>query len=328
MSHRIRVGVVRGGPSSEYEISLNTGAGVLSALRSHLADTHQARDIFIDRQGNWHIDGVLVEPATIPSKVDVVFNALHGQYGEDGEIQSLFETYGLPFTGSGSLGSAIGMNKILTKKILADHGIKVPFGMEVPSARVREDAGKAAQELFHSVLLPAVVKPAASGSSVGVTIVRAYGDLENALQAAARHSESVLIEEFIPGVEATCGVVECFRDQELYALPPIEIRPKTAFFDYTAKYAGQSEKIVPATFSQEIKKELEELARSVHRLLGLRHYSRSDFILHPRRGVYVLEVNTLPGFTEESLMPKALRSVGGNFHELVGHLIALALRRN
>jgi D-alanine-D-alanine ligase len=173
-------------------------------------------------------------------------------------------------------------------------------------------------------MLPAIVKPASSGSSVGISIVRDHPELLTALIEAAKHGHSILIEELIPGIEATCGVIEGFRGEELYALPPIEIRSKNSFFDYEAKYQGKSEEIVPATFSDKLKRQIEELSKKIHRALGLRHYSRSDFIIHPRRGIYFLEVNTLPGLTEESLMPKALKAVGSDLSQLAGHLIALA----
>ena len=160
---------------------------------------------------------------------------------------------------------------------------------------------------------------------LGIAIARDHAGLLAAFSEAATHGHSILIEEFIPGIEATCGVIEGFRGQELYALPPIEIRSKNAFFDFEAKYQGESEEIVPATFSDKLKREIEELARKLHRALGLRHYSRSDFIIHPRRGIYFLEVNTLPGLTEESLMPKALKAVGSSLPEFSDHLIKLAL---
>ncbi|OHA16924.1 MAG: hypothetical protein A3C79_01190 [Candidatus Taylorbacteria bacterium RIFCSPHIGHO2_02_FULL_45_28] len=323
--YKLRVGVIRGGPSREYEVSLDSGASVLSSLREHFEQDYQSRDVFIDRQGNWHIDGIPISPNDISTKADVVFNALHGTYGEDGKVQAFLESHGIPFTGSGSLGSAVGMNKILSKKVFADHDIKSPYWKEVSSDSVRVNVEAVARELFNTFILPAVVKPNASGSSVGVSIVKTFADLIPALNIAAEHGEIILIEEFIPGVEATCGVIEGFRGQALYALPPIEIRPMTAFFDYEAKYQGKSQEIVPATFSEKIKKSLEELAGKIHRALGLRHYSRSDFIIHPRRGIYVLEVNTLPGLTAESLVPKALRAIGSDVHELVGHLVELSL---
>ena len=171
------------------------------------------------------------------------------------------------------------------------------------------------------------MKPNTSGSSIGVSLVKAYTDLAKALTEAARYGDSVLIEEFIPGIEATCGVIEGFRGQELYALPPIEIRSKNALFDFEAKYAGKSEKIVPSTFVDTIKESIQELSKKIHNALGLRHYSRSDFIVHPRRGIYVLETNTLPGLTYACPMPKAMRAVGSDTHELVDHVIGLAMKR-
>lgn len=325
--HKPRIGVLRGGPSNEYDVSLNSGAAVLSALYEKLGHLYHARDILIDKKGTWHMDGIPFSPEDISTKIDVAFNALHGAYGEDGKVQAFLETHGMPFTGSGALASAVGMNKIISKKIFADHGIKSPYWIEVPSESVWSNNDSLSKEIFTTFIFPAVVKPASSGSSVGVSIVRTHPELFNALLLAAEHGDTIMIEEFVPGVEATCGVIEGFRGHELYALPPVEIRPHTGFFDYQAKYEGKSHEIVPATFSEGLKKDLEALATKVHQALGLRHYSRSDFIIHPRRGIYVLETNTLPGLTQESLVPKALRAVGSDVHELVDHLIHLALHR-
>ena len=327
MFHLPRIGILRGGPSNEYEVSLLSGATVLKTLRNNFADQYTPHDIFIDRSGIWHFDGIETAPHNISHRIDLAWNALHGNYGEDGKIQSFLETHGIPFTGSGSLSSAVGMNKVLSKKVFKDHGIKSPYFREFNSEDIALNLEGIVKNLFESFLLPAIVKPVSSGSSVGVYLIRSYDQLPEALREAAMHSDTVMIEEFIPGVEASCGVVEGFRGQELYALPPIEIRPDSHFFDYEAKYAGKSREIVPATFPDDIKQAIEELAKSIHRVLGLKHYSRSDFIVHPRRGVYALEVNTLPGLTEESLMPKALRAVGSDTHELVGHVIGLVLGR-
>lgn len=324
MNHRTRVGVLRGGPSTEYEVSINSGAAVLDALRKHHENRLQARDIFIDRSGVWHIDGMQTTPEQTMNSIDVVFNALHGSYGEDGKVQSFLEHHGKPFTGSGSLASAIGMNKILSKKAFKDNSIKTPSHREYTSEYISKNQETLAKELFESILLPAIIKPCSSGSSIGVTIVRSYSDILGALNEASKHSPIVMIEEFIPGIEATCGVIESFRGQDLYALPPIEIRHNSGFFDYNAKYSGQSKEIVPATFADKFKSVIEETSKKVHKSLGLRHYSRSDFIIHPKRGIYVLEVNTLPGLTENSLLPKALRAVGSDTHEFVSHIIELS----
>lgn len=324
---KIKVGVLRGGPSSEYDISLATGANVLKALRDKLAHKYEARDILVDKKGVWHADGLRGNPEELIRCFDVAFLAFHGTYGEDGKVQEFLESHHKPFTGSGSLGSALGMNKTLAKDVFRKHGIKVALDRVIKSADILSlDAVSIASELFRTFPMPAVIKPASAGSSVGVSIVHKLSDIVAALNNAAQYSDTVLVEEFIAGREATVGVIDGFRNEELYALPVVEIRPKTAFFDYEAKYEGKSEEIVPATFAHKVKQELSELARKVHRVLGLRHYSRSDFIIHPTRGIYVLEVNTLPGLTNESLVPKSLRAVGSDTHELIDHLIQSALR--
>lgn len=325
MSHRIRVGVIRGGPSNEYEVSLDSGAAVLSALRDRLEDRYDPVDVFIDRNGAWHILGREIAPENSRQHFDIAWNALHGAYGEDGKIQSFLEAHGIPFTGSGSLSSAVGMNKALTKKILKDQGIKSPYWKEARREDIEMDIDAAVEDLFTTFLLPAIIKPAQSGSSIGVSMVRNKRDIGPALEEAMRHGDHILVEEYIPGREATCGVIDGFRGQELYTLPVTEIRSKNPIFDYKAKYAGESEEIVPGRFSRETKAAIEDLARSVHRLLRLKHYSRTDFIIHPRRGIYVLETNTLPGLTEESLVPKALRSIGSDLDELVDHVIKTEL---
>ena len=255
-----------------------------------------------------------------------VANALHGAYGEDGKIQGFLEMHSVPYTGSESLASAVGMNKTMTNQVLARHGIKIPLSREIPSVDIRQNPEALAREIFTSFPIPAVIKPVSGGSSHGVSIVRRHADVAPALLKAAEHDRAVLIQEFISGIEATCGIIENFRNEPLYALPPIEIRPDAEFFDFDAKYKGKSKEIVPATFSHQLKKDLETLSRTVHSALGLRHYSRSDFIIHPRRGIYFLEVNTLPGLTNESLIPKALRAVGGTLHQFADHLIKLAIK--
>ncbi len=323
---KIRVGIIRGGPSSEYEVSIKTGGAIMSALRDHDSETYHPIDIFIDQKGTWHINGIAIKPEQALHRVDVIFNALHGTYGEDGKVQAFLEMHRIPFTGSGALASAVGMNKTMTNQILARHGIKIPLSREILSVDIRQNPEAISRELFTTFPIPAVIKPVSGGSSHGVSIVRKHTDIAPALLKAAEQDRAVQVQEFISGIEATCGIIENFRNEPLYALPPIEIRPETEFFDYDAKYKGKSKEIVPATFSHELKKDLEMLSRTVHSALGLRHYSRSDFIIHPRRGIYFLEVNTLPGLTEESLMPKALRAVGSTLHQLADHLIRLALK--
>ncbi len=322
--HKTRVAVLRGGLSNEYEVSLNTGATVLSNLPE---DIYELQDIFISKDGIWHKNGIAKDIENILSNTDVVFNALHGQYGEDGKLAHILERHKIPFTGSGSFASAIGMNKILTKNIFRENNIKTPqFKVIESKETVSIDLLK---ELFRSFTLPFIVKSASSGSSVVVYIVKDFYSFEKAINDAFTHSDSVLIEEYIKGIEATVGVIDKYRDKEIYVLPPIEIRPiNSSFFDYDAKYTdGMTEEIVPSTFSSETKSELENLAKEIHKLLGLRHYSRIDFIVTPKRGIFALEANTLPGLTQTSLIPKALHAVGGSLREFLHHIIQLALER-
>lgn len=323
-SRKIRVAVLRGGPSSEYEVSLKSGGEVLKSL----PEKYEGIDVFISKDGVWHVHGIQRSPTDALKHVDVAFLALHGQYGEDGKVQRILDHIGIPYTGSEAFASALAMNKHHTKGALKRFGDKIKLAAH--KMFTRDDVAKlGVHEIFRLSPHPAAVKPASAGSSVGIAIVRNFFELEEALAKALEHSDAVIIEEFVEGREATCGVLEGFRGERLYALPTVEIVPKksSAFFDYEAKYGGESLEVCPGNFDEATKRAIEEAARAAHQALGLRHYSRSDFIVHPKRGVYFLEVNTLPGLTPESLLPKSVRAVGASFPEFLDHVINLALDR-
>ena len=322
LSPSLRIGVLRGGPSSEYDVSLKTGANVLK----HLSATHRPIDIFITKDGKWHMNGVERSPERILKNVDVIFNALHGSYGEDGGVQEVLDCLGVPYTGSGKMESAIAMNKWMTKERAILAGIKTPISTLV---RQTDSLTDKAKEIFYSIPYPLIVKPASGGSSLGLHKVSTSGELLSALESVLSEHGSALVEEYIKGKEGTCGVIENFRGQKIYSLPPVEIiSPAGKMFDYDSKYNGESKEICPGNFSEKEKKEIERVAKLIHDKLGLRHYSRSDFIVSPRRGVYFLETNTLPGLTEESLMPKSLKAVGIEMKEFLGHLLHLAIHRS
>ncbi|MEK7176458.1 MAG: D-alanine--D-alanine ligase [Patescibacteria group bacterium] len=318
------VGVLRGGPSSEYEVSLQTGASVLKNLNR---EKFESRDIFIAKDGAWHMDGFQRSQDYILHRVDVAFNALHGEYGEDGKVQRILEHFGVPFTGSRSLPSAIAMNKVLTKNFIAHLPLKISQHIVIENSEANLE--KKIMEVWRTFIQPSVVKPMALGSSVGVGIARDFPTFRALILAALEKSDSALVEEYIQGREATCGVVENFRGEEIYQLLPVEIIPPAdkEFFDYQAKYSGISREICPGNFSLEEKATIQQAAALVHRILGLGHYSRSDFIVSPKRGIYFLEVNTLPGLTNESLLPKSLAAVGCSLSDFLEHLITLALSR-
>ncbi|MEK7607444.1 MAG: D-alanine--D-alanine ligase [Patescibacteria group bacterium] len=322
-AHKTRVAVLRGGPSSEYEVSLKSGETVLKNLPAK----YEPIDVFISRVGAWHVGGVEKKPAEILKHIDVAFVALHGQYGEDGKVQRILEHIGIPFTGSKSFASALAMNKHLTKNALSHLKDKIKFAAHKVFTR-DEIKQIGVNEIFRIIPHPSIVKPLSAGSSVGITIVKTFFDLESALKKALEHSDSVIIEEFIEGREVTCGVVDNFRGQKTYSLFPIEIIPKEDFYDYHAKYISEDTRyICPTKFDESIKQTIQEVSKAIHEHLGLRHYSRSDFIVHPKRGVYFLEVNTLPGMTSHSLIPKAGDAGGFPLSEFFDHVLTLAIAR-
>ena len=330
----IKVGVIRGGVSPEYNVSLKTGANVLSHLRGDiLGKKYKAVDIFIDREGVWHINGVPTEISNLSHKVDVIFNALHGDYGEDGKVQQELEQWGIPYTGSGPLASAIGYNKLLSKEAFARLGINTPKHILFPAYLEDMDGPKSeyAQKKAHEVLRqlppPWIVKPLTGGSSMGMHVCKTFDDLIFAFNTGVNEKVSVLVEELIEGKEATVSVLDKFRNKKVYALPPIEIRisKDKKFFDYESKYTGVSQKICPANFTSEEKRELERLAELIHSGMNLSNYSKSDFIVHPRKGIYALEVNTLPGLTNECPTLQALYAVGSSMPEFLDHILKLTI---
>ena len=312
------VGVIRGGISGEYDVSLQTGGAVLR----NLPKRYKAIDIVIDKNGVWHRSGIAHAPEKALLHIDVVFNALHGYYGEDGKLQKFLYHLQIPYTGSGAVPSAMGMHKMMAKNVFTQQGMKTPYAMVL---KRNGPWSREAVKVYRSVPHPSVVKPISGGSSLGTRVVNDFHELLDALNHAFHYSESVIVEEYISGREATCGVLDHFRGEEHYALPPVEIIPPTGrFFDYEVKYNGSTREICPSFFSEKEKAEIMRCAILAHKALGLRHYSRSDFIISSR-GVHILEVNTLPGLTEESLLPKACTAVGCHFSDFLDHTIQLAL---
>ncbi len=322
---------MRGGTSDEYKVSIKTGANVLAHL---LADKYKGVDILVTKDRTWHIGGIPKTTDEILVSVDVIFNALHGGYGEDGRLSRRLEELGIPYTGSEALPSAMAMNKPMANDIFRRAGMKTPPGFMIEDYRdstvvgeIYEKIQELAHKIFRSISPPWVLKPARGGSSINIFIAKNFNELINALTQLFSYGGDLVVEQYIKGKEATVGVIKGFRNEKFYPLMPIEIRPHNrVFFDYDAKYNGASDEIIPGNFTRAEKEELERLAVLAHTALGLNDYSRSDFIVTPR-GIYILETNNLPGLTEESLIPKALEAAGSNMGELVDHLITLALER-
>ncbi len=318
MSEKITVAVLAGGNSAEREVSLESGKAVTSALRKKGFEV-------------WRFDPAknLADFIRSAKKIDVVFPALHGRGGEDGSIQGLLEFLGIPFVGSEMRGMLNSFDKIFAKQIFRKNKLPVArdFAASKFDSRVVEKAWKKLKK-------PVFVKPATEGSSFGTSIVSKQSELLPALKKAWKFGDDAIVEEFLNGVEISVGVLEKLEggsisspQSGLLALPPIEICPKRIFFDLYAKYNPKfCEEIVPARISSKLTREVQTFAKKAHRVLGLRHFSRTDFILQKNRA-YLLETNTLPGFTKNSLYPKEAQAAGIEFPELCEKLIRLALSR-
>lgn len=320
---KINVGVLRGGPSSEYEISLKTGENVIRHLSR---DKYRVFDLLLSKSGEWHIDGMASTPDKIFRSLDVVFNALHGEFGEDGRAQKIFDMYGISYTGSGNWASFMAMNKPLARETFREAGLRVPEGVVVKEG---DDLEEATYQIARKMAPSWVVKPAKRGSSIGISIAHDIDGLTKAIKYALTCDNVAIVEKHIAGREATCGVVESFRDEDYYTFPVVEIIPpnEANFFDYKVKYNGKTKEICPGRFDMKTKLTIQDMARRAHIALGCKNYSRSDFIV-ARDGVYLLETNTLPGLTAESLLPKAASAIGLEFPQLLDHLIELARQKN
>lgn len=326
---RLRVAILMGGRSSEREVSLWSGNRVARAL-----DPAKYEVIPIDCALREALLSLAREP------IDLAFIALHGRYGEDGKIQGMLEMLGIPYTGTGVLGSALAMHKAMAKKILRTEGVPTPPFVTLQGAeeierfllcfeeerRLSSAVGRWSLTVDCPTAdrfdLPAVVKPNEEGSTIGVTIVREPEQMAQAVRAAACHDSCVLIEQFVAGTEITAAVI---GNRQLKVLPLVEIVPQGGFYDYERKYTpGATEEIVPARISEVAAERARDLALRAHRALQCRGLSRTDLIVDGDE-VTVLEVNTIPGLTGTSLVPRAAEAAGISFEQLVECLIDLAL---
>jgi len=318
-----RLGILRGGLGSEYDISLKTGENVLNNLAQN--PDYELHDILITKDGTWHHRGLPVAPGDLPERVDLIFNALHGDFGEDGEVQNILDDINLPYTGVGRESALLTINKDKTKELLKDHGILTPYGLTLEVTNPDDDA--LAYEVFSRVSPPWVIKPVNKGSSVGVYQAFDFPNLRESIKKASRFSSRVLVEEFIRGREATCGLIEDFRNNKTYTLPVSEILKSKdqPIWNYEDKYSGATNIMCPATFLDEEKYQIQEIAKRASEVLGLRHYCRADFILSPR-GVYLLEINSLPDLSPNSTFVKSFESIGLEAPQFLDHIVKLASR--
>ncbi len=296
----LKVAVLMGGPSSEREVSLNTGNAMVEACKQNGFET-----IPIEFE-----EDILTHLSTLQN-ADVVLMALHGGIGENGRIQGMFESLGICFTGSDALSSAMCMDKHISKLLAEDVGIDTPKWRRI----------KKGNKINNVIGYPCVVKPNSEGSTVGLTIVDSEEELDAAVDLAFTYDDEILIEKYIAGKEITCSIVG--ND----VLPLIEIKPSHDLYDYECKYTkGLTEYICPTELNKEITESIQKTSLDVYKLLKCRHYGRVDFRLDNDGKHWFLELNTLPGMTDTSLVPKAAKAVGMSFKELIRSIIEQAFK--
>lgn len=304
-----RIGILMGGVSTEREISLKSGNAVYEALKQINLDVVEV---------NIATDSVEENINLIKSyHIDCAFLALHGHFGEDGQIQEILDTLNIPYTGSGVLASKLAMDKIASRRVLEVYNLPVPKYKVVERNSYNDN-----RQFKHSFSFPLVIKPAAHGSSIGLSIIDKEEEFKQAMDLAFGFDQRVIVEEYIFGRELTVGILDN------QALPVIEIIPKKRFFDYEAKYkAGMTDYQVPADLEEEISKKIQTAAIQAHKLLGCFGCSRVDIILNKAGIPFILELNSIPGFTPMSLLPKAARQSGIEFTQLCVKLIELAYEK-
>ncbi|NMP23750.1 D-alanine--D-alanine ligase family protein [Sulfobacillus harzensis] len=345
MNNKVRVIVMMGGPSSEHDVSMASGAEVFRALEA--TGRFQVEAVTISREGRWALaheaPKVLPKPGEASDRpmpreeaiqgiqllhdAEVVFLAFHGPFGEDGTLQGLLQSLSVPYTGSGPLASALAMNKAKAKELFRYHGLMTPRDLPLSSESIKASLENAVQAVEANVPYPVVVKPNLGGSSLGVSVAENHEELAAALAWASRFDADVLVEEKVSGRELTCAVLEEL-DGGVRALPVIEIVPKKGtFFDFASKYEdGGSDEICPADLTEDQSRVVQDVAIRAHQALGCRGFSRTDLFL-TSTGPIVLEVNTIPGMTPNSLLPKAARAAGISFPDLMAHLVDVAIKR-
>ena len=333
MDTKLKILLLVGGTSPEREVSKSTGKSVYTALINlgyqvvvidpayginqplEVENYFDEKD-FTEILNENYLDAVNLIAST---EFNVAFLALHGKYGEDGTIQSLLELKGIKYTGSKVLSSAIAMDKIMSKILFEEYQVSTPkwFHFKIREYTSEEIVKKIEQQFG----FPAVVKPNDQGSTVGLTICKSSEQIDEAIHNAFEYSDRIIVEEYIPGREITVAVIDDI------ALPVLEIKPKHGIYDYECKYtSGMSEYIVPADISADVTKSMQKIAVQACKALRCEVYARVDFRLSPDNKVYALEVNTLPGMTSLSLVPKMAKAVGISFEQLVEKIIDLSLK--
>lgn len=359
-----KIWILFGGESPEHYISILSAENVCLAIDKN---KYKLKPVWVSKNGLWHVPVFYFDNKTEPSyikeifekykkdqiaigglpdydvldaarlmindKIDSVFIAFHGEKGEDGVIQAFLESLKIKYTGSGVMASAVGMNKVITQKLLSADKLTVAKNISFSKIDFLSNRkSKILSGIVNKIKLPCVVKPSTLGSSIGISIIDKKDQLDKAISDAMNFCDEIMVEEFIKGVEVTCGVLEKKKENgeiETFALPPTEIVPKkNRFFDYESKYdSAMTDEITPARLPENTLSKIKKIAINVFKTIGCSGFARVDMIVSDKK-IYVVEINTIPGMTENSLLPKGAKAIGISFSELIDLLAQSAYLRD
>lgn len=323
ISKKLKVAVLMGGQSAEREVSLITGKAVFDNL-----DRKKYAPALVEmtKGGHFFVIGKKKKLLDLQNKdrklFDIIFIALHGSPGEDGGVQGMLESLNIKYTGSGVLASALAMNKVYSAQIYFANGLPYPEFIHFKKDGWKREAGKIIEDAINKIGFPLVIKPVDQGSAVGVSIIKSRDELKKTIDKTIKQFPWLMIQKFIKGQEATCGILE--KNGKILALPPTRILPNLGkFYNYKSKYSiGGSTHICPADFGDALNLQIQNLAVAAHKALGCKGMSRTDIFVDDDKKLYILETNTIPGMTPTSLFPEAAASAGLSFSKMLGLIIS------
>ena len=316
---KYKVAMLRGGNSDEYNISLKSG----EQFKKRIDELQNVTDIIVDRSGDWSIDGVSYDKKNLVRYFDMVVNTVKGGDGENGRLSKYLDTFGVKHNNTGMFGSVMTHNKNAFKKFLSEEKIKTPHSILIDGEL---DVEEQKNQLHHKMFLPAVVKPVANGSSVGVFIAQNFDEMKRYVDWILKRDRFVLIEEYIEGLDVTCMTASDFRGEDIYSFLPIGIDTPD-IINYEHKFNNTHEFFPIHNLSRDQKDMIQEIAKDIHSKLDIDTLLMTDFRVHPKRGIYALETNTVPSYEDKSIYDESLKVVGVSEDELVDHIIDLSLRR-
>jgi D-alanine-D-alanine ligase len=319
MKKKYKVAILRGGTSDEHLISLKSG----EQLQGRINELQNVTDITVDRTGEWFVQGLPYDKKNLTKDFDMVVNTIKGGEGEDGRLSKYLDTFGVKHTNTGMLGSTLSHNKHKFKEFLKRHEIKTPHSVLIDGD---EDVEAQKRELHHKMFLPAIVKPVANGSSIGVFLANNFDEMKKYVDWILKRDRFVLVEEYIEGLDVSVMTTKDFRGQEMYSFVPVGI-DTSDIINYEHKFNNSHTFFPIHNLSRDQKTMIEDIAKSIHSSLDLDSLAMTDFRVHPKRGVYTLETNTVPSFEDKSTYDESLRVVGVSEDELVDHIIDLALNK-